>query len=193
MAELVNKYGLEKLYETNIFEDKEVVKYATIMVDEVQDYKPEWVKIIRDNFLEEEGEMILFGDESQDIYERNSSRAPVIAQGFGRWNELTRSYRTNIDSPLNDLFKEFQFEFLIKKYPDSKALDTLASQSSFGFGLLDYRAVPSSNWSEQIFSEISSYISKNAMHPNDVVILSSKVWNVRLLNELFLKNEKTHC
>lgn len=42
------------------------------MIDEVQDFENEWVKIIRDNFLNHEGEMVLFGDESQNIYERDS-------------------------------------------------------------------------------------------------------------------------
>nr|WP_270793662.1 UvrD-helicase domain-containing protein [Aeromonas sp. QDB36] len=58
-----------------------LTRYQTILVDEVQDFESEWVKILRDNFLSSEGEMVLFGDESQNIYERDNKRSAVIAQG----------------------------------------------------------------------------------------------------------------
>ena len=109
-GELVEKYGISRLYFIDIFQGEDLPRYQTILVDEIQDYQSEWVKIIRDNFLQEDGEMILFGDESQNIYQRDVSKSPVIAQGFGRWVKLTRSYRTNLDSPLNQLFKDFQLE-----------------------------------------------------------------------------------
>ncbi|TOQ56246.1 hypothetical protein CGG91_23900, partial [Vibrio parahaemolyticus] len=70
---------------------------------EVQDFESDWVKIIRDNFLANDGEMVLFGDESQNIYARDNERAAVVAQGFGRWNKLKRSYRTSLDSSLNQV------------------------------------------------------------------------------------------
>ena len=113
-GELIERHGIDRIYSIDIFQGFDVPKYQTILVDEIQDYQSEWVKIIRDNFLEEDGEMILLGDESQNIYQRDFARSPVIAQGFGRWIKLTRSYRTNLDSPLNQLFKNFQLKLLIQ-------------------------------------------------------------------------------
>ncbi|TOM44852.1 hypothetical protein CGH75_27405, partial [Vibrio parahaemolyticus] len=74
---------------------------------------------IRDCFLEPNGEMILFGDQSQNIYERDDNkRESALVQGFGRWFKLSKSYRSEIDTPLIQLFKGFQEEFLVSKYSD---------------------------------------------------------------------------
>lgn len=192
-GELVDRYGIEKLYYTDVFQDIEVAKYRTILVDEIQDYESEWVKIIRDNFLHEDGEMILFGDESQNIYQRVSTRSPVIAQGFGKWIKLTRSYRTNLDSPLNQLFKDFQLNFLVEKHSDTEIIDVSPTQIGIGFGILKYEEISNVGWRELVFDSVNSYIKGYDLHPNDVVILSSKISLVRQLNELWTEREKTHC
>jgi len=51
LGDLIERHGIERLYYFDAFQDVEVMKYQTILVDEIQDYEPEWVKIIRDNFL----------------------------------------------------------------------------------------------------------------------------------------------
>ncbi|NMU84079.1 hypothetical protein HKB16_14430, partial [Vibrio parahaemolyticus] len=76
---------LEKLYsDREVFKTVSIdEKYHTIFIDEVQDYEPDWIKNIRDNFLVEKGEMVLFGDQSQNIYERDDKkRESAIVQGF---------------------------------------------------------------------------------------------------------------
>jgi hypothetical protein len=192
-GELVEKYGIERLYSIDVFQGLDLPKYQTILVDEIQDYQSEWVKIIRDNFLKEDGEMILFGDESQNIYQRDFSRSPIVAQGFGKWIKLTRSYRTNLDSPLNQLFKDFQLNFLLEKHPDSEITDVNPAQMKMGFSLLKYEEIKVDDWKESVFDSVKSYIISHELHPNDVVILSSKISLVRQLNELLIKDEKTHC
>ncbi|QTX21550.1 nuclease-related domain-containing DEAD/DEAH box helicase [Comamonas aquatica] len=192
-GELIERHGIDKIYSIDIFQDFDVPKYQTILVDEIQDYQSEWVKIIRDNFLEEDGEMILLGDESQNIYQRDFTRSPVIAQGFGRWIRLTRSYRTSLDSPLNQLFKDFQLKFLIEKHSDIEITDVNPTQVSMGFSLLKYEEITVKDWRKSVFDSIRAYIKSYDLHPNDVVILSSKISLVRQLNELWIENEKTHC
>ena len=137
--------------------------------------------------------MILFGDESQNIYQRDVSKSPVIAQGFGRWVKLTRSYRTNLDSPLNQLFKDFQLGFLLEKNSDIEITDVNPTQMGIGFSLLKYEEIALADWKESVFDSVKSYIKSYDLHPNDVVILSSKISLVRQLNELWIENEKTHC
>ena len=192
-GELVEKHGRSRLYFIDIFQGVDLPRYQTILVDEIQDYQSEWVKIIRDNFLQEDGEMILFGDESQNIYQRDVSKSPVIAQGFGRWVKLTRSYRTNLDSPLNQLFKDFQLGFLLEKNSDIEITDVSPTQMGIGFSLLKYEEIALADWKESVFDSVKSYIKSYDLHPNDVVILSSKISLVRQLNELWIENEKTHC
>lgn len=193
IIKLVVEYGIERLYEQDLFTDHTNVKYQTILIDEVQDYKSEWVKIIRDNFLDDNGEMVLFGDDSQDIYGRDSGRSAVIAQGFGRWNKLNRSYRTSFDSPLNRLFKEYQLTFLISKYSDTDVIDTSADQYALGYSLLKYEPLPKANFIELAFQSITSIITAYDLHPNDIIIVCSKIYPLRKLNELLIANEKTHC
>lgn len=55
---------MQKLYSEDIFQNNDGTKYQAILIDKIQGYQSEWVKILRDNFLGESGEMILFGDES---------------------------------------------------------------------------------------------------------------------------------
>lgn len=193
LVELVEKHGIDRLYSIDVFQDKNVPKYQTILVDEIQDYQSEWVKIIRDNFLLQDGEMILFGDESQNIYQRDFARSPVIAQGFGRWIKLTRSYRTNIESPLNQLFKDFQLKFLLEKHSDIEITDVSSTQMGIGFGILKYEEITVADWKESVFNSIKDFIKSYDLHPNDVVILSSEISLVRQLNELWIECEKTHC
>ena len=46
---LIAKYGFDGLYKKDIFSSFNTLKYNTILLDEIQDYEPEWGKIIRDN------------------------------------------------------------------------------------------------------------------------------------------------
>lgn len=138
-ANLSKEQILDLLYRHDHFKGQEVRKYQTILIDEIQDYEPDWVKIIKNTFLDSDGEMILFGEFSQNIYERDlSKRESVVVQGFGTWKKLTTSHRPDIASPLIKLFKEFQEEFLIKKYPDSEIFD-----SAYTSDVASSREIPS--------------------------------------------------
>lgn len=193
IGELIEKHGIQNLYFKDIFKDQEVIKYQTILLDEIQDYEPAWVKIIMDNFLVDNGEMVLFGDESQNIYQREIVQSKVVNNGFGNWAKLNRSYRTEYDSPLNQLFKDFQFQYLVDKYSDTEIIETEPTQASLGFGILKYQETTIERWKESIYESIQESIQEYNLHPNDIIILSSKVSVVRELNEHWLKNEKTNC
>ncbi|WP_351078160.1 UvrD-helicase domain-containing protein [Shewanella sp. CAL98-MNA-CIBAN-0140] len=192
ISELMDRYGVERLYKTDSFQDYSLPRYQTILVDEVQDFENEWVKILRDNFLVSDGEMVLFGDESQNIYGRDNERAAVIAQGFGRWKKLKRSYRTSLKSPLNKVFKDFQSKYLIEKYSDSELLETIFVQHGLTFEIMDYHFFID-DWVNKSFELIQKTIRANNFNPNDVVILSSNIYLVRKLAEKFQGIEKTHC
>ncbi len=192
LSELITRFGLEALYKKDCFEDYTLSRYQTILVDEVQDFESEWVKIIRDNFLATDGEMVLFGDASQNIYERNNERVAVIAQGFGSWKKLNRSYRTSFTSPLNQVFKGYQSKYLIEKYSDSELLETAPVQQGLSFEVLDYHFI-SDNWADQSFELIQKTIRANNFNPNDVVILSSNIYLVRKLADKYQGVEKFHC
>jgi hypothetical protein len=197
---LLNKYrGSDKEKLERLYKDPELFssvnikeKYKTVFIDEVQDYEPEWIKIIRDNFLEPENEMVLFGDQSQNIYERDDNkRESALVQGFGRWNKLTKSYRSNIDTPLVQLYKCFQETFLINKYADSEVFQSEYIQGSISFDLLAYETYGSSFKDDNIFNIINRYVKEYNINPNDMVIICSKVEPLIAIEAMIRNNEKT--
>lgn len=192
VVRLIKEYGFNELYKRDLFSDFAVGKFQTILIDEVQDFESSWVKIIRDNFLYPDGEMILFGDESQNIYERDNKRAAVITLGFGNWKKLKRSYRTSLDSPLNQLFKDYQLKYLLEKYSDSELFEQHNIQAGMNFDIIKYHAC-SLDWEDECFKKIQTYIRSYNFNPNDVVILSSNIYLIRRLNEKLNEFEKTHC
>ena len=71
-------------------------KYDAILVDEGQDFYPSWWNVLR-KVCNENGEMLLVADATQDIYDtaRSWTDEAMIGAGFpgGRWAELKVSYR----------------------------------------------------------------------------------------------------
>ncbi len=185
--------NLDKIFGMkSLFEGVNTERYQTILIDEVQDYDPEWIKLVRDCFLAENGEMILFGDQSQNIYDRPSDgRESAIVLGFGSWVRLTKSYRSAADASLLELFRNFQMKHLIRKYVDSEIFDFKVNQASMRYDLLNYETYGKAYDPVFIFEKIQSYIREYQLHPNDIAIVSSKVEWLIPLNEAFKKFEKT--
>lgn len=175
---------LEDTYYSNlgVFEGQEIkTKYDTILVDEVQDYKSEWIKIIRSYFLEEEGEMLLFGDEKQNIYRRelDGERRSKVVEGFGSWVKLTKSFRYAVESPIISLVESFQKNFLLQSYElDS---DESFQLSLTSVGVQAYVKFDSSNLG-QLAGTIIEIAKANMIHPNDITIISSQEEILRRLD-----------
>lgn len=200
VSELIKKYRgsesekIERLYsDRKIFESiSNGEKYHTILIDEVQDYEPDWIKNIRDNFLIDDGEMVLYGDQSQNIYERDDNkRESALVLGFGAWNKLTKSYRSNLDTPLVQLFKGFQESFLVNKYTDSEVFESNYLQGSIQFDLLKYEQYGSKVNVESLWESIKFNIKNHDINPNDLTIVCSKVEPLIELESLISNEEKT--
>jgi hypothetical protein len=201
---ILNKYGVlvegqesdedwEAKYFSNayLFENLPIdEKYQTILIDEIQDYKPEWLRILRDNFLAENGEMVLFGDEKQNIYERliDQDKKPTTIDGFGRWEKLSKSFRYKQDSHIQHLATTFQHSFLSDKY-------TLDVDESFQPSLSLIGANVFGNYSEDNLRSVAEIIVKIAklqmIHPNDITVLSSREETLQLL-DFEVRNGNSH-
>lgn len=184
---------IEKVYASpDLFANVETEKYKSIFIDEVQDYEPSWIKIIRDNFLDTDGEMVLFGDQSQNIYQREEGqRESAIVQGFGRWKKLSKSYRSSMETPLIALFSAFQKEFLIPKYADSDVFESAPTQDGLSFDLLAYECSSAKRDLRKILETIQQHIKSHDLHPNDVVIVASEVEPLFAINSELENIEKT--
>lgn len=187
---------LDTLYYSNerIFDghEGEIYKYRSIFIDEVQDYKPAWIRIVRKYFLEDDGEMVLYGDDGQNIYERETeTQSKVLVQGFGRWEILTKPHRQKEDSPIIDLSMEFQSQFLSKKY-EIDSYDVEPKQNVLPLEIFKY-----SYYDEQDLTFVAEQIRQEVrffnVSPNDICVVGSRIKITRGLDyqmrQIF--NEKT--
>ncbi|MNV04414.1 DNA helicase IV [compost metagenome] len=184
---------LEKKYYTNlnIFDDVKIgYKYDTILIDEIQDYKPDWIKIIRANFLEEKGEMILFGDEKQNIYKRSldAERRSKVVEGFGSWEKLTKTFRYIEQSPILPLIDAFQERYLSQAYELDE--DESFQLSLTNIGIQGYQIFDNLDLA-RVAHQIISLAKAAEIHPNDITIVSS---NDSILMELdyHIRNGEGH-
>ncbi|WP_322529216.1 UvrD-helicase domain-containing protein [Salinicola sp. LHM] len=190
---LQRDHYFEDTYYSNmsVFQNKEIkTKYETILIDEIQDYKPEWIKIIRSYFLEENGEMILFGDEKQNIYKRDldQERRSKVVEGFGRWEKLTKSFRYAADSPIIPLVESFQKNFLFQNYEvdvDESFQLSLASVGVQAYGVYDQKNP------DKLAEKIILIAKDNNIHPNDISIISSQEEILRSLDHV-LRTSESH-
>ena len=184
---------LEEKYFSNVdlFDgyENEIHKYKSIFIDEIQDYKPEWVKIIEKYFLESENsEMVLFGDEKQDIYNRKTAKRDITLKGFGRWKILKKSMRYHENNRILNLAKNFQLTFFKNKY----GLDDIKlNPSSLALGLYHIGHYEK-NKIEKLTENIYKQIREFNIHPNDIAIMASHKEILREIDYFIRKkyNEK---
>jgi superfamily I DNA/RNA helicase len=175
----------------NIFEGREIkTVYDTILIDEIQDYKPDWIKLIRSNFLTEDGEMLLFGDEKQNIYKRalDGERRSKVVEGFGSWIKLTKSYRYTLQSPIIPLVESFQKAFLLQDY--ELDADESFQLSLTSIGIQAYTMFDRKNM-EELASHIIRIAKEHSIHPNDISIISSQEIVLRELDHV-LRTSDSH-
>lgn len=162
-------------------------KYDAIFIDEVQDYKASWLQIIKRNFLQENGEFVVFGDPKQNIYHRRIDSQGNILLGVipGLWNkDLIKSHRFSNPS-LANLAMEFQRHFIGN--PDDLEGSNILD---FGiqFNLMQYRHVSGQNDSialtDTVYAICKDFIATNGINIADVAILAPQT---NLLRELDYK------
>lgn len=159
-----------------------IFKYSVILIDEIQDYKREWVEIIRTYFLHPPGEFVVFGDEKQNIYNRtmDEEKKPYTGIG-GNWNILKHSSR--LSPSLAALATKFQNEFFSRKY-EIETVETVTQ-----LNLLDeteskerIEYFPMQNDCVSLFEFISQKIKNLGIHNSDVSIQAAEVKTVRKID-----------
>lgn len=174
----------------NFFESvkDKINKYEAIFIDEIQDYQVTWVKIVRKYFLAGGGEFVVFGDEKQNIYQRELERDKRPYTGIsGQWSKLNESRR--LGTKFTDLAFQFQRCFLHEKY----ILDEfriVQTQLDFGEESIKYLNFDGNTPLIHVCGTINWEIRNLGVHPNDVAILSSSVEFLRELD--FLIRNSTH-
>lgn len=154
-----------------------IQKYETILIDEVQDYEPEWLRLLVKYFLDSDGELVVYGDEKQNIYGRDmgDDRFPVVPTVPGRWNELKESFRME-SRPLliAQAFQDFYFK---ERYQIDSDIEVVQSDMFETPAKLKYYGSLENN----IFQTIRNEILADSIHPNDLVVLAPTHETIRSL------------
>jgi hypothetical protein len=163
---------------------KHVRRYKTILVDEVQDYKTEWLRLLVNYFLAEDGEFVVFGDEKQNVYgrEMGDDRFPVIPTVPGCWNELKESFR--MESATLHIAQAFQNVYFRERYEIDKDVEVTQSNIFDPPAQLCYYFKPGIS-SEDLFRLMRDEILSLGVHPNDLVILAPTHETIRNLEYNF--------
>lgn len=185
--------GYDDWQDTQFFSSvrRELKKYDAILIDEIQDYHQSWLDIITENFMHENTEFVVFGDEKQNIYERelDSNNEIIVRKISGVWNKsMNKSHRFGND--IGKIALNFQQYFFHQKY----AADDLSFLSQIDFEeriIAQYMINEAS--SVDCFSKIYEIIKENGIHSSDVAILGSSVSKLRDIDYLIRtqKREKT--
>lgn len=188
-----NYYSNEQLFEH--YKDR-IVPYDAILIDEIQDYRRCWMNIIKNSFLAENGEYMLFGDVKQNIYGNPISNKDVVTNIAVRPTELKKCYRS--DSKIRDLTLAFQRTLFNGKYD----IDDFSEQKGGGLfdsfekeGYVNYIYLSNA----QIVSTLYTIIHENIINrindvsPNDITVLGYTTPLLREFDHYYrlLSREKT--
>lgn len=148
-------------------------RYAAIFVDEVQDYTTEWLKIVMQNFLLQNGEFVVFGDPKQNIYHRPLDSNGDIRLGVigGVWNKELSTGRRFTNPRLATLATAFQMEFLAYQPIDTinmaRSLD-----NSINFQIVTYFDMRGTCM-DNLLSKLIEIIKNSNSETKDFVVLAS--------------------
>jgi hypothetical protein len=156
-------------------------KYKVILIDEVQDYEKSWLDILKNVFLEENGEYILFGDEKQNVYRRELDKDKTAKTNIvGPWNKLTESFR--VTNKVATLSLNFQKYFFTDKYEFEKFENKNKNKNKASY--IDYFELDKKDLNKKLFE----YIEKIKIHRSDIAILGSKINDLRILDQYYRLN-----
>lgn len=111
----VNYYSNKNLFLDNKSLIREMnLDYDAILVDEMQDYKKKWFEILKETFLKDDGDYLLFGDEKQNIYGNPLLAKKVETNIPYRRTKLTQSLRAG--TIIEKLVEVFQRQLYSDKY-----------------------------------------------------------------------------
>lgn len=150
-------------------------KYDAILVDEGQDFQQEWWNFLRKEVRRnDQSEMLLVADATQDIYERKSwvDEAKMTACGFkGPWTSLDGCYRMPVD--LIPIVSEFAERYLDRDL-DLPTVPTdhtgIASEPTIRIWRNE---VGRSNrhLADVVLAEVTKIINEEGVHSGDCAIL----------------------
>mgnify|MGYP000006513581 FL=1 len=196
----------EEEFSSGIYEDYELFarykdlteRFDVIFIDEIQDYKREWMNIIKDFFLiggenYPRGGYYLLGDVKQNIYTREISKKDVVTNVLGV-HTLDSCFRSQLK--VKALALKFQEKFFNKKYEVDSTLftdeDSLFKEQNLNQGNIDYDYFQTGDVLKSTFDFINNIIENKLVNValNDITILGAKISFLRMFSCFY--SHKTH-
>lgn len=170
-------------------------KYSAVFVDEVQDFTTEWLRIIMQNFLlEPNGELVVFGDPKQNVYQRPLDTNGDIRLGVigGQWNRQLTTSRRFTNPRLSNLARAFQAQFMANLPTDNIAVEN-AMPNTLNFQILTYIDLRQNRSIDAIIANIINIITNDNNEARDFVVLASSTKLLRNIDILYRQrtNEQT--
>ena len=201
-SEVFERLADENIYSNiNLFDgyESELPKYDVILIDEAQDYKENWIKILMLYFATPNAEIVAFADEKQNLYARDLDdlKMPKNPIQRGPWDgKLNKSYR--LSAKIAMLVADFQKFYFIKKYNIDDKIETDAMRDLFADPYVEYHLIDNPDKKSFDNSKIAQYIfdqmRKHKLNSNDVTILSTRISMLRFLDKTIkeVSKEKTN-
>lgn len=177
----------------NFFEQvaAEIMKYDAIFIDEIQDFKLEWQKLVKNYFLQRGGEFVVFGDEKQNIYGRELEDRKIRTLISGKWNSLTETHR--LSNKVCEIASAFQDRYLVTKY-EKDELKPVQMLLDFDNGVdhqvhYYYAERCTLEHAEKLYSLLDGL----SLHPNDIGFLAAN-YDILQKFDLYIRtfrNERT--
>lgn len=166
---------------------EKIQKYKTIIIDEVQDFKEEWLYSIVTYFLDDGGSISVFGDGEQNIYDRQmekETKMPSVPNFSGRWNEMSEKISLRIlNSQIATLSSHFAKAFVDRE----SVLLSAQNEISFDDYFVKYWLVNSNTNAQTLSSNICWIMQEYKLNPSDVTVLGI---SVNLLRDVSAEYER---
>ncbi len=189
----------EKEYYSNkqLFVDNKdnIRPYSVILIDEIQDYKRVWMEIIKECFLAENGEYVLFGDVKQNIY-NNKTDSKDVSTNVRGVTELKNCFRS--DFKIKDLAILYQKDIFRDKYEiDTFNQKTQTLELAFERneqGSINYIYLQDADSVSTLYTIIHENAINKDIPPNDITILGNSASLLKKFDAYYryASNERTN-
>jgi hypothetical protein len=163
-------------------------KFDSIFVDEVQDYKYVWLRIVCNTFLADAGEYVLFGDEKQNIYSRSLEERKIRTNVPGVFSKLKSSHRSNED--ILRCVTLFQRKVMSKKYDIDEGISDPEFSLTSRSGVIRYDNIGRQDFRKVVALITSCIHERHAIPYSEITVVGCSVPFLRACEQEYTNQTK---
>lgn len=168
-----------------------IQRYRTIIIDEVQDFKEEWLHSIITYFLADDGFISIFGDGEQNIYDRKmeeETKMPTVPTFRGNWGQISERITMRIQNQkIALLASKFANTFMRNMHSQIKS-----QEIQFDDYYIKYWNVGASKSVESLAKNVRWIIDRYGLNAKDVVVMAESINILRDIADVYTKRYATN-